>query len=369
MSSPCSPTGSGPLASLRVIEVAGLGPITFAAMLLADMGADVVRVVRPGHIEMEQGATLRGRRQIELDLRSIAGREALLSLSSAADVFVEGFRPGVMERLELGPDQLMPRNERLVYGRITGWGQTGPMSKRAGHDINYIAVSGALHAIGADEPAIPLNLVGDYGSGALYLAMGVLAAVLHARDGGKGQVVDCAICDGAVSLLSLMHGLHHVGRWNDKRKSNTIDGAAPFYRTYRCKDGKAVSVGAIEPQFYRLFLEQLKLESTPLFSSQHDRSLWCDQAAALEQIFAMRERDEWVSIFAGSDACVAPVNSLEESLKDRHLLARAAFSDLAGETQPSPAPRFSVSESEARVTRMVSSVADIQRSWQCIGLV
>lgn len=367
MRHPRSPLTSGPLTSVRVVEVAGLGPLTFTAMLLADMGADVVRVVRPGHVEMEKGATLRGRRQIELDLRSDEGRQSLQSLASASDVLLEGFRPGVMERLQLGPDQLMPLNDSLVYGRMTGWGQTGPRSAQAGHDINYIAISGALHAIGDSEPAVPLNLVGDYGAGALYLAMGVLAAVVHARESGTGQMVDCAICDGTVSLLSLMHGLRHVGRWRDERRSNTIDGAAPFYRTYRCKDGKAVAVGAIEPQFYKLLLERLQLEESPLFSNQHDRSRWNQQSAALEQLFKTRDRDEWAAIFADSDACLAPVNSLDESVKDEHLLARQAFSSMAGEIQPSPAPRFSVSPSQPRATTTVGRVEDILSIWQIAG--
>ncbi|MGF6408459.1 CaiB/BaiF CoA transferase family protein [Paraburkholderia sp. MM5482-R1] len=359
-----SPTASGPLARLRVVEVAGLGPLTFAAMLLADMGADVVRVVRPGHVEMERGATLRGRRQVELDLRSSEGREALLSLVSLSDVLLEGFRPGVMERLQLGPDQVMSRNDSLIYGRMTGWGQTGPSSAQAGHDINYIAVSGALHAIGDSEPAIPLNLIGDYGGGALYLAMGVLAAVMHARESGKGQVVDCAICDGTVSLLSLMHGLRHAGRWKDKRKSNTLDGAAPFYRTYRCRDGRSISVGSIERQFYQTFLERLQLNESQLFTNQHDRSLWGHQADVLEQLFGTRDRDEWIAVFAGSDACVAPVNSLEESLEDAHLLARRAFANIAGELQPNPAPRFSLSPSAPHPTTLVPHARDILDVWQ-----
>ncbi|WP_239478197.1 CaiB/BaiF CoA-transferase family protein [Hydrogenophaga sp. YM1] len=354
----------GPLAGLKVVEVAGLGPLTFTCMLLADMGADVVRIIRPGHDDMEKGATLRGRRTLALDLRATEGREVAIALVRSADVLLEGFRPGVMERLQLGPEQVMPTNPRLVYGRMTGWGQTGPRSAQAGHDINYIAVAGALHAIGDCEPVVPLNVVGDYGAGALYLAMGTLAAVLHARESGTGQVVDCAICDGTVSLLSLMHGLHHVGRWKDQRRSNTIDGAAPFYRTYRCKDGKAISVGAIEPQFYKLLLERLQLHETSLFARQHDRSLWGQQISALEPLFLTRKRDEWVAIFADCDACVAPVNSLEESLKDEHLLARQAFTELAGELQPSPAPRFSVSPSRVRLSASVANVEEILEGWQ-----
>lgn len=358
------PEFSGPLVGLRIVEVAGLGPLTFAGMLLADMGADVVRIVRPGHAEMEKGATLRGRRELKIDLRTPEGRDALLSLLVAADVLLEGFRPGVMERLQLGPAEVMPVNRRLVYGRMTGWGQTGPRSTIAGHDINYIAVSGALHAIGGDEPAVPLNLVGDYGGGALYLAMGVLAAVLHARSSGDGQVVDCAICDGTVSLLSLMHGLRHAGRWQDARQSNVLNGAAPYYRTYRCKDGKDIAVGAIEPKFYQVLLERLHLQEASLFAEQHDRARWGQQADALQQLFAERTRDEWTAIFCDTDACVAPVNSLQESIEDPHVQARGSFTSLQGETQPAPAPRFSKSPSAARATFAASSVDELVATWR-----
>lgn len=333
-------------------------------MLLADMGADVVRIVRPGHAEMERGATLRGRRQAAIDLRLQDGRHVLWQLVDVADVLLEGFRPGVMERLELGPTQALQRNARLVYGRMTGWGQSGPRSAMAGHDINYIAVSGALHAIGQDDPIVPLNLVGDYGAGALYLAMGVIAAVLHARKAGMGQVVDCAICDGTASLLSLMHGLRHVGRWNDERHSNTLDGAAPFYRTYRCKDGKAISVGAIEPQFYQLLLKQLNLQGSALFANQNDRSRWGEQARTLQSHFATRTRDEWAALFGGTDACVTPVNSLGESAQDPHLRARGTFLNFHGEIQPAPVPRFSATPSAARATTADADPNDILRDWR-----
>lgn len=340
---------SGPLRGTRVLEIAGLGPVTFAAMLLADMGAEVVRIARPGHVEMEKGATLRGRKRLSLDLRSPQGKAAALDLTAGADVLLEGFRPGVMERLELGPAAALARNPRLVYGRMTGWGQTGPRSATAGHDIDYIAIAGALHAIGDEAPVVPLNLVGDYGGGALYLAMGVLAGVLHARSTGAGQVVDCAICDGTVSLLSLMHGLRHVGRWRDERQGNSLDGAAPYYRTYRCGDGRYIAVGAIEPAFQELLLQRLGIDGEP-FTDLHDRSRWPEQAKALQDAFATRSRDEWAGLFADSDACVAPVNSISDSLQDPHLRSRAAFVELAGETQPAPAPRFMASPSEARAS-------------------
>lgn len=354
---------TGPLQTLRVVEIAGLGPVTFAAMLLADMGAEVVRITRPGHIEMETGATLRGRTQSVLDLRSPEGRQAALDLLEHADVLLEGFRPGVMERLDLGPAAALARNPRLVYGRMTGWGQDGPRLSTAGHDINYVALTGALHAIGTGDPVVPLNLVGDYGGGALYLAMGILAGVLRARACGTGQVVDCAICDGTVSLLSLMHGLRHAGRWKDSRQSNTLDGAAPYYRTYRCQDGKYVAVGAIEPPFYKLLLEQLGLQG-PLFADQHDTSRWQEQARVMQDLFGTRSRDEWAELFSGSDACVTPVNSLAESLQDTHLTSRQTFVDLSGEVQPAPAPRFSESPSSARPSQHADSVQQILERWK-----
>ena len=341
----------GTLAGLRVVEMAGLGPVSFTAMLLADMGAEVVRIARPGHVERERGATLRGRSRLVLDLRSEEGREAALALISRADVLLEGFRPGVMERLGLGPDTALQANTRLVYGRMTGWGQDGPRAATAGHDIDYIAITGALHAIGLQQPVVPLNLVGDYGGGALYLAMGVLAGVLHARASGYGQVIDSAICDGTVSLLSLAHGLMHAGKWRDERYSNTLDGAAPYYRTYRCADGKFVAVGAIEPPFFRLLLKGLGIDGShheALFADQLDRTRWADQAQVIAQVFASRSRDEWAHVFAGSDACVAPVNSIAESFDDAHLRSRAAFVELAGERQAAPAPRFSQSPSQVR---------------------
>jgi alpha-methylacyl-CoA racemase len=330
--------------------MAGLGPVTFAGMLLADMGAQVVRIARPGHVEVEAGATLRGRMQLCLDLRTPHGRAAALDLAAGADVLIEGFRPGVMERLELGPDAALARNPKLVYGRMTGWGQAGPRAATAGHDIDYIAITGALHAIGGEAPAVPLNLVGDYGGGALYLAMGVLAAVLHARSGGAGQVVDCAVCDGTVSLLSLVHGLHQAGRWRDERQANSLDGAAPYYRTYRCSDGGHIAVGAIEPAFRRLLLQRLGLEG-PLFADPDDRSRWPEQARVLQDTFATRSRDEWARLFADTDACVAPVNSIAQSLADPHLRARKSFVELSGEVQPAPAPRFAATASRARASQ------------------
>jgi alpha-methylacyl-CoA racemase len=340
----------GVLHGIRVVEIAGLGPVSFAGMLLADMGADVVRVVRPGHVDLEKGATLRGRTQVTLDLRKPEEQQEALALLAHADVLLEGFRPGVMERLGLGPEAVLARHPSLVYGRMTGWGQHGPRAAVAGHDIDYIAITGALHAVGGDDPVVPLNLVGDYGGGALYLAIGVLAAVVHVRSGGAGQVVDCAICDGTVSLLSLVHGLRHAGRWTDSRQSNTLDGAAPFYRTYRCSDDLHIAVGAIEPPFYRQLLERLGLGG-PLFADQHDRSRWVEQAEALQAVFGQSPRAHWDEMFSATDACVAPVNSLAESVCDPHLRSRNAFVDVAGETQPAPVPKFVSTPSRAGPSR------------------
>lgn len=354
---------AGPLVGLRVVEMAGLGPVTFTAMLLADMGADVVRITRPAQQEMEHGATLRGRVSMALDLRTDSGHRTALDLLEKADVLLEGFRPGVMERLGLGPTDVTAVRPQLVYGRMTGWGQSGPRAHTAGHDINYIALTGALHAIGSAEPVVPLNLVGDYGGGALYLAMGVLAAVLHARASGQGQVVDAAICDGTISLLSLMHGLHQVGRWKDARQTNTLDGAAPYYRCYRCLDGRFLAVGAIEPAFYALLLQRLGLTNDPLFAQQNDRNQWSAQTQALQQVFATRSRDAWIEHFSGSDACVAPVNSLTESWSDPHLEVRKAFVELAGTRQPAPAPRFSGSPSMARLSESVCDADQVLARW------
>jgi alpha-methylacyl-CoA racemase len=355
---------SGPLAGLRVVEFAGLGPAPFAAMMLADMGADVVRIERPVNRQtLERGAVLRGRQLLALDLRRPNALVQAASLVAQADVLVEGYRPGVMERLGLGPQPMQSANARLVYARMTGWGQTGPRALTAGHDIDYIAITGALHAVGPeDQPVVPLNLVGDYGGGALYLVVGILAALHAARASGRGQVVDAAICDGTVSLLSLMHGLLQGQRWTDRRHSNTLDGAAPFYRSYRCSDGEFLAVGAIEPQFYAELRERAGL-SDSLFDRQLDRTLWPAQTAAMAAVFAARSRSEWLRIFEGSDACVAPVLSLGDSKFEPHLVARGAFVDVGGEEQPAPAPRFSQTPSTARASIVVPEAAAILDRW------
>lgn len=358
------PPRTGPLRDLRVLEFAGIGPAPFAVMMLADMGAEVVRIERPSVVSPERGATLRGRRLLALDLRNEAGHAQAMALARQADVLVEGFRPGVMEGLGLGPEALLQAAPRLVYARMTGWGQNGPRAHTAGHDIDYIAIAGALHAIGPDEaPSVPLNLVGDYGGGALYLVAGILAALHEAGCSGRGQVIDSAICDGTVSLLSLMHGLRAKGRWHDARKSNVLDGAAPFYRSYRCADGLHVAVGAIEPGFYRQWRERAGLLDDPLFDDPRDRTQWPAQCAAAERLFASRDRAHWLARFEGSDACVAPVHSLADSLVDEHLVARGAFVEVEGTLQPAPAPRFSRTASAARPSTRVDDAQALIADW------
>lgn len=334
--------GQGPLSGLKVLEFAGIGPGPFCGMLLSDLGADVVRIDRKG---VGRGSptdvTARGRRSVALDLKSPAAVEACLKLMDGADAVFEGFRPGVMERLGLGPEVALARNPRLVYGRMTGWGQSGPYAKAAGHDINYIAISGALSAMGtADKPVPPLNLVGDFGGGALYLAFGLLAGVIHARATGQGQVIDCAMSDGAASLMAMFYGMKAAGIWKGERRANLLDGGAYFYDTYRCADGKWVAVGSLEPQFYALLLEKTGVND-PDFNQQMDRDAWPAKHAKLVQVFAAKTRDEWRAIMDATDVCFAPVLDLEEAPRHEHNLARETFVEVAGVIQPGPAPRFS----------------------------
>jgi alpha-methylacyl-CoA racemase len=338
---------SGPLAGLRVVELSALGPVPFAAMLLADLGADVIRVDRMAADPAGAGSDPvtdprhRGRRSVGLDLKSAQGVGILLRLVDTADVFLEGMRPGVAERLGFGPDTCLERNPRLVYGRMTGWGQDGPLARRAGHDLNYVALTGLLHAIGPADavPPVPLNLIGDFGGGAMYLAFGVTCALLERGRSGRGQVVDAAMVDGAASLSAMVRGMLAAGTWTLERESNVLDGAAPFYRTYETADGRFVAVGAIEPQFYANLLTGLGLPAADW--PQHDRARWPAQRAALAALFRTRTRAEWERVFEGVDACVTPVLTLAEAATHPHLAARATLVEVDGAFHPAPAPRFS----------------------------
>ena len=342
----------GPLSGTRIVEFAGIGPGPFACMLLGDMGAEIVRIERPG-TPVADVHDFVGRSRtsvVQLDLKSPAARLEALELIARADALVEGFRPGVMERLGLGPDTALEAHPKLVYGRMTGWGQAGPLALAAGHDLNYISLTGALAAIGQDgePPPPPLNLVGDYGGGALYLVVGLLAALLDARRTGKGQVVDAAMCDGSASLMTHFFALHAQKRWTDRRDDNLLDGGAPFYRTYACADGKFVAVGPIEAQFFAILREKLGVTDA-IFDRQNDKDTWPAMRARLSEIFATRTRDEWVAVFDGSDACVTPVLDLVEAPRHAHFDARQTFVDQSG-MQPAPAPRFSRTPSRIQNT-------------------
>ena len=340
----------GPLHGVRVIEIASIGPGPLAAMLLADMGAEVIRVDRPGPaaggmVPPHQDISRRGRRSIALDIKQEAAREVLLRLIDGADVVVEGFRPGVMERLGLGPDTCLARNPRLVYGRMTGWGQQGPLAAAAGHDVNYIALAGALGMIGTPEaPVAPLNLVGDYGGGTMLLAFGIACALFEARGSGQGQVVDAAMVDGVSLLMTLFHSMQAAGR-SKPRGTGVLDGGSHFYGSYRCADGGWISLGTIEPQFYALLLEKLGIED-PAAWPQHEPSRWPALKAELARRFAQKTRDEWCALLEGTDVCFAPVLALDEVPRHPHQVARDAFYTQDGLTQPAPAPRFSRSAPE-----------------------
>ncbi len=348
---PKKTTFSGPLIGLKVVEIAGLGPTPFTAMLLADMGAEVVRIERPDAkqlIPQSVDFLNRGRGFVVLDLKSSDGQKQAQDLIENADVLIEGMRPGVMERLGLGPDEFKFSNPKLVYGRMTGWGQYGPLAQSAGHDINYIALTGVLHAIGdSNNPIPPLNLVGDFGGGALYLAFGILCAVLESRTSGKGQVVDAAITDGAAHLMTMMYSFLHSGIWQDRRASNLLDGAAPFYTTYECADGNFVAVGALEPQFYAELLSRLGLSDAGL-PPQLSVDGWPQIRKALCEAFSQKSRDEWCAELEGTDACVAPVLTISEAKSHPHNKARQTFAKVDGIAQPSAAPRFSRTPGKAR---------------------
>ena len=336
----------GPLTGVSVVEVGGIGPVPFAAMLLADLGAEVVRIDRPSDdLSGSHAVLLRGRRALALDLRSDEGRDEVLRLVERSDVLLEGFRPGVAERLGFGPDVALARNPGLVYGRMTGWGQDGPYAALAGHDITYLAISGVLDAFVGEggRPVPPLNLLGDFGGGGAVLAFGVLAGVLHSRATGEGQVVDAAIVDGVAAMTAMQQSLVASGAWSQPRGQNLFDGGAPFYRCYRTLDDRWMAVGAIEPVFYRQLLDGLGLEPAGLVETQQDSSRWAATSRLFSERFALRTRAEWVEAFAGLDACVAPVLTLEEAREDPHLVARHTYGAVAGgPVHPAPVPRFSV---------------------------
>lgn len=360
---------SGPLRGVRIVEFEAIGPLPMAAMALADMGADVVRIARPASAASpwaDSGERIlsRGRETVELDLKTQA--DTALDLIANADILLEGLRPGVMERLGLGPDACLRRNPRLVYGRVTGWGQSGPLAQRAGHDINYIGLTGALHAMGpaSQPPAVPLNLVGDYGGGSMLLLTGVLAALISARATGQGQVVDAAIIDGVALQAAMFRSFMASGRWQNAREANLLDGAAPFYRCYACADGRYLAVGALEPAFYRLLLDGLGLDAADW--PQHDRARWPAMAERFTAIIATRSRDEWAAVFADSDACVTPILDWDETVAHPHVAARESFRAEGPALHPAPAPRFSATPAAIRPQRRSSAEAAIAR-WNQAG--
>ncbi|MGY0071109.1 CaiB/BaiF CoA transferase family protein [Streptomyces sp. QTS137] len=378
---PARTSGQGPLTGVRVVELAGIGPGPFAAMLLADLGADVVRVDRPGGpgigIDPAYDVTNRNKRSVVVDLKAPDGAGLVLDLVERADILVEGFRPGVAERLGVGPGDCHARNPCLVYGRMTGWGQQGPLADRAGHDIAYIARAGALGMIGSPgrPPAVPANLLGDYAGGSLYLVVGVLAALHHARAGGTGQVVDAAVVDGTAHLSAMIHGMLAAGAWQDRRGANLLDGGCPYYGTYETADGGHMAVGALEPQFYDEFLRLLGIDDEGRddegeagpgpFGARTDVTRWPGLRERVTARFKGRTREEWTAVFDGSDACVAPVLSLREAPHDPHLAARGTFTDHAGITQPAPAPRFSATPTSVRTgpARPGTGTDDVARDW------
>ena len=342
------PSG-GPLAGYKVIELAGLGPAPLAGMILADLGAEVVVVERKASKQALPECSLRGKRSIVLNLKDPADTERLLMLIERADVLIEGFRPGVAERLGFGPDQALKRNPKLVFGRMTGWGQSGPLAQSAGHDINYISLTGALHAIGhaGERPTPPLNLVGDYGGGTMFLVTGVLAALLEAQRSGQGQVVDAAMTDGSAVLMAMFHSMHAMGHWQSERGANLLDSGAPFYDSYETSDGQYMSVGPLEPQFFGEFIQKLGLDAG-YAAKQYTPDVWPQLKQDIGDAFRTKTRDEWRVIFEGADACVAPVLNFLEAPEHPHNVARKTYIEIDGMTQPAPAPRFSRTPSEVR---------------------
>ena len=339
----------GPLKGLKIIEMAGIGPGPFCGMVLADLGAKIIRVDRASAIGTgsKQDAANRGKKSIAVDLKSEEGVEVVLKLVETADAIFEGFRPGVMERLGLGPDVCSKRNERIVFGRMTGWGQEGPLANAAGHDINYISLTGALAAIGrpGSPPVPPLNLIGDFGGGGMLLALGLVAALLESKESKKGQVVDAAMTDGSALLMTMIYTMQSSGMWKTTMGSNLLDGGSHFYDTYECKDGKFISIGSIEPQFYALLCQIADLDEE-VFGKQMSRDSWPEQKEEITKIFLNKSRDEWCDLMEGTDVCFAPVLDMSEAPKHPHNIERKTFIDLEGVTQPAPAPRFSRTEPE-----------------------
>lgn len=343
----------GPLAGFKIVEMGGIGPGPMCALLLADMGAEIIRIDRTQatglgvHTDPKFNLLMRGRKSVAIDSKTKEGQQLILSLIEGADGLIEGFRPGVMERLGLGPDVVFAKNPKIVYGRMTGWGQDGPMAPAAGHDLNYIALSGALHAIGrkGEAPTPPLNLVGDFGGGALYLAMGLLAAMLEAQKSGEGQVVDVSMVDGAASLMTTFFGLKAAGRWSDERGSNILDSGAHFYDVYETSDGKYVSIGSIETKFYDELLRLTGLDKEDL-PNQMDVSAWPQLRKRFAEVFSAKTRDEWCEIMEGTDVCFAPVLSISEAPDHPHNIARGTFVEVDGVVQPAPTPKFSRTKSE-----------------------
>ena len=359
----------GPLAGLKVVEMAGLGPGPFCGMLLADMGAEVLcitRIARPGPAAPLQDGRFdvfaRGKQSLAADLRDPTALNAVLDVIAQADALIEGFRPGVMERLGLGPEVCLARNPRLVFGRMTGWGQTGPLAHAAGHDINYIALAGALHAIGprGQKPAVPLNYIGDFGGGGMLLGFGLVCAVLEARTSGRGQVVDAAMTDGTALLSTMMYGFKAQGQWTNTRGDNMLDGGAHFYDTYTCADGEHIAIGAIEPQFYALLIKLLGI-TDPAFADQMNPAAWPALKQKLAEIFSTRTRDDWCAVLEGSDVCFAPVLDWDEAPQHPHNVARETFIEVDGVVQPAPAPRFSRTVAEVR--RASPQAADLLSAW------
>ena len=342
----------GALSGYKFIELAGIGPAPMGGMILADMGAEVIRIERPGAADPKVAEPISGRnkKSVVLDLKQDAGKAALMALIEQADALIDPYRPGVCEKLGFGPDECLARNPKLVFARMTGWGQTGPLAQAAGHDLNYIAITGALHAIGrrGDRPVVPLNLVGDFGGGGMLLVTGVMGGLLEAAKSGQGQVIDVAMVDGTAQLMWMMQGFQQIGAWNaDEREANLLDGAAHFYDTYECADGKYVAIGAIEPQFYAELLARAEV-TDPQFQAQHDAAQWPELKQKLGEVLKTKTRDEWDALMAGSDACFAPVLTMVEATAYSANTERSVYTDVEGMTHPAPAPRFLRTPSQIR---------------------